>query len=329
MEEKPKHTCNKCNKDFTTITLLNRHLLKKKIPCNNIDKELYSMNRRKCQHCDKILCTPNNLRYHENICKKKPVNEPQPVFEEPQSPLEDFEDDQENNIIDNSDEDIENEENDDIMQNDLDKQINNLELQNKQLHEILINKSENIDKQIDELRNTVINKLDNIDKQIDEMRNTIIKISDETRNIIIKISDENKQLRIKLSEANIYISSKRRIRQTHFRKELFKKFNNKCLITETKCNSELEACHIISINKGGTYDLDNGILLKRNLHTTFDKYYWSINPATLKICVDPEEEEIGEIKNYANKKINVSLNYTVLKNLDEHYKIFVSKQTKP
>jgi hypothetical protein len=346
MSERHKFICNKCNKDFATITLLNRHLQKKKIPCNSKEKETYSLNKRKCQHCDKILCTPNNLRYHENICKKKSAY----VFEEPLSMFEDSEDEQENDIIENSEQDKDKEkEVYEIMQNNFEEITNHMELQNKQWHELLKRQLEDTKNLVDEMRNEMryeihkINKklknnradnykMDNIDIDTSNEKihldNKDITIKEYIDDTFIKFSEENKKLRIKLNESNIYIASKKRIGQTQFRRDLFKKFNNKCLITDTKCDTELEACHIISLNKGGTYDLDNGILLNRNLHATFDKYYWSINPDTLKICVNLKEET-GEINKYKDEKVDVLLNDNMLKNLEEHYKIFVSKQLNP
>jgi predicted restriction endonuclease len=281
MADNLKHICGKCNKEFSTVSLLNRHVRKQKIPCNVEDRKQYISNKKKCQYCERILCTYNNLRNHENICKSKPKQEPvnTHILEVP-----------------NKEEEME------IMKMKFDELTKQLELQNKQM----------------EIQNGQMQEL--LNKQVDNR--------EYIDNKITKFSEENKKLRQKLNSANIYIASKRRVGQTHFRKELLQKFDNKCIITETKCESELEACHIVSINKGGTYDLDNGILLKRNLHTTFDKYMWSINPYNMRICVGLEEE-IGEIKNFADTFVDIPINYTILKNLDEHYKEFINRQQTP
>ena len=44
---------------------------------------------------------------------------------------------------------------------------------------------------------------------------------------------------------------------------------------------QLEACHIVPFSEGSPMCIENGLLLTRNLHSTFDDYTWSINPFTL------------------------------------------------
>lgn len=56
MSERHKFICNKCNKDFATITLLNRHLQKKKIPC-----KIYTTNRTLRSNHKYIFNIYNNI----------------------------------------------------------------------------------------------------------------------------------------------------------------------------------------------------------------------------------------------------------------------------
>ena len=98
-----------------------------------------------------------------------------------------------------------------------------------------------------------------------------------------------------------------RLSQKEFRKELLKKFNNKCIITNEDCLDELEACHLIPINEEESYNINNGIILTSNLHKTFDKYLWSINLNTLKMKIN-NNKNIGNIKKYVGNKVNIKLN---------------------
>jgi len=78
--------------------------------------------------------------------------------------------------------------------------------------------------------------------------------------------------------------SKVRLCQKEFRDELINKYK-KCIISGNMCLDELEACHLVEVKDGGDYYIDNGIILEANLHKTFDKYLWCINPYTKKIEV--------------------------------------------
>ena len=118
--------------------------------------------------------------------------------------------------------------------------------------------------------------------------------------------------------------SRVRLSQKEFRKELLKKFNNKCIITNEDCLDELEACHLIPINEKESYNINNGIILTSNLHKTFDKYLWSINPKTLKIEIN-NNKNVGNIKKYVGNKVNIKLNDELFNNLDYHYSNFINK----
>lgn len=119
---------------------------------------------------------------------------------------------------------------------------------------------------------------------------------------------------------------RKRLNQSEFRKLLFNKFNDKCIITEETCNEELTAAHIVPISEDENYDLDNGLLLRETVHRTFDKFKWSINPNTSIIEIN-KNVNVGEIKQYANKKIELDLeNNKLLKsNLMWHYLQFKEK----
>ena len=127
--------------------------------------------------------------------------------------------------------------------------------------------------------------------------------------------------------------SRVRLSQKEFRKELLKKFN-KCIITNEDCIEELEACHLIPINEKESYNINNGIILTlmkpmdiyhlSNLHKTFDKYLWSINPNTLKIEIN-NNKNVGFIKKYVDNKVNIKLNDELFNNLNNHYTNFINK----
>ena len=111
----------------------------------------------------------------------------------------------------------------------------------------------------------------------------------------------------------------RRMEQTEFRQTLLKEFNNKCIVTENDCEDELEACHIVPVSTNKNYSIDNGLLLARTIHATFDKFAWSINPDTFTIeCIDDKGTIIKFIGNV------LPLNDDMRENLRYHYEKYIA-----
>ena len=118
-----------------------------------------------------------------------------------------------------------------------------------------------------------------------------------------------------------------REKQSDFRKLLIKKYTC-CIISGTRSEYEIEAAHIIPYceDKYNFY-LNNGLLLKSNLHKTFDKFLWSINPNTFCIEVKNISSDIlGEINDYKNKKVEQldKTDIKLKKNLTNHYNKFIN-----
>ena len=109
------------------------------------------------------------------------------------------------------------------------------------------------------------------------------------------------------------LPKEQRLDQDSFRKELIKKYN-KCIISDS-IDIECEACHIIPYSICKNFDIDNGLLLSSDLHKTFDKYLWSINPNTLTVKINKNINDCGKIKKYEDTKVNIRLNSDLYNNL--------------
>lgn len=107
-----------------------------------------------------------------------------------------------------------------------------------------------------------------------------------------------------------------------FRKSVKERYNDKCIITGYDV-AICDVAHIKEFSKCLTnnekYDINNGILLCKNMHTLFDKYYFSINPETLMVEVDKTKENVG-LSEYNNKKVYIDENS--IKYLIYHYENF-------
>lgn len=120
--------------------------------------------------------------------------------------------------------------------------------------------------------------------------------------------------------------SNTRLSQTEFRNDLIKYYDGKCAITQNNSLEELEAAHIVELKDNGDYDINNGLLLEANLHKTFDRYLWTINPDTLEIESNPNNIT-KSVKNYIGKKVDLKLNPFSYTNLKKRYEIFLDKNS--
>jgi predicted restriction endonuclease len=124
---------------------------------------------------------------------------------------------------------------------------------------------------------------------------------------------------IKIIDTNSTI----RLSQGEFRYGLMDLYSCRCVISSNSNPDELEAAHIIGVADGGDYQLANGLILEANLHKTFDKYQWVINPDTLEIEVNPKYIG-GSIVKYRGQKLNINICPILYSNLKLRYNKFVS-----
>ena len=102
---------------------------------------------------------------------------------------------------------------------------------------------------------------------------------------------------------------------TKFRKLVKERYNNCCMITQ-KIPEVCEVAHIYphsESNLNDKYDIDNGILLCKDLHTLFDhsQFHMKINPDTHSIELSEyimNNFSMSEYHKYNNKKINLTQN---------------------
>ena len=79
----------------------------------------------------------------------------------------------------------------------------------------------------------------------------------------------------------------RRVRkgQSRFRKALITLYDTQCAFTKTNEETVLEACHIISHATTGDNSLDNGLLLRSDIHVLFDEHLVTLANDGITVCV--------------------------------------------
>lgn len=114
-------------------------------------------------------------------------------------------------------------------------------------------------------------------------------------------------------------SERKRIKQQEWTEDIRDRFNNKCVISGDD-GSYLEACHLLEVKDCEDYNINNGILLTRNLHAQFDNQEFGINPQTY--CIEIKDNVSGDILKYNRKKLNLPKNYIFQQYLEKRYKYY-------
>ncbi|MGH7564535.1 MAG: HNH endonuclease [Gemmatimonadota bacterium] len=70
--------------------------------------------------------------------------------------------------------------------------------------------------------------------------------------------------------------SRHRLGQGAFQMRVIDAYERRCTVTREKALPVLEAAHIRPVTEGGTHDLRNGLLLRRDLHALFDRGYLTV-----------------------------------------------------
>ena len=89
--------------------------------------------------------------------------------------------------------------------------------------------------------------------------------------------------------------------QVEFRKKLLEAYGRRCAITNCNCPDTLEAAHILPYRGAETNHVQNGILLRSDIHTLFDLGKIGIDPVSYRVIVSKSlkgtgYEELNRVK---------------------------------
>jgi putative restriction endonuclease len=87
----------------------------------------------------------------------------------------------------------------------------------------------------------------------------------------------------------------RRLGQQAFKAVVLDAYHGQCAITGTKIRPVLEAAHIrpVALRRGDENRLDNGLLLRSDVHTMFDSGYLAVDPAHRLLVSNRLREDFG------------------------------------
>jgi putative restriction endonuclease len=81
-----------------------------------------------------------------------------------------------------------------------------------------------------------------------------------------------------------------RLGQSSFKAVVLDAYHRRCAISGTHIPPVLQAAHIRPVTAGGEHRLDNGLLLRSDIHTLFDQGYLGVDPK-FRLCVSPRLRE--------------------------------------
>jgi len=76
--------------------------------------------------------------------------------------------------------------------------------------------------------------------------------------------------------------------QAEFRARLLEAYGNRCALSECDIADALEAAHILPYLGVAANHVQNGLLLRADLHTLFDLNLFRIDPECLKVSISPK-----------------------------------------
>lgn len=113
--------------------------------------------------------------------------------------------------------------------------------------------------------------------------------------------------------------------QANFRMRLIAAYEAKCCVSRTNFEVVLQAAHIVPHKDGGpgVNAMENGLLLRSDIHLLFDALHISIEPETMTLVVSDTVKMSGEYADLQGKRIHAPL--ANRERLAIHYERFRAK----
>jgi hypothetical protein len=121
-------------------------------------------------------------------------------------------------------------------------------------------------------------------------------------------------------ETRLFKAYRRAIRDPAFRNTIFGD-NPSCAITGETCRTVLDAAHILGVGHGGTDQLANGIVLRRDLHALFDANLLRLDSDGV-FSIDPDLAAYGKILIEGKSKLNPAQTVMLRENIKKRNKKF-------
>ncbi len=126
-----------------------------------------------------------------------------------------------------------------------------------------------------------------------------------------------------------YKTIKERRGQPGFRKKLLKRYGAMCMVSGTKLVHVIEAAHIDPYRGEQYNNLNNGILLRSDIHVLFDSGLLGIEPDTLRINIHPSIRKLAYGEYHLSRLKNCSINRPGKKALTKRWEEYKARINQP
>lgn len=84
-------------------------------------------------------------------------------------------------------------------------------------------------------------------------------------------------------------------RDPQFKFLVLSRYESACAVTGIAVKDVLDAAHVVPVDKGGSDDPRNGLLLTATLHRALDAHLWAIEPKTLALVTRPSGPTLADL----------------------------------
>lgn len=107
-------------------------------------------------------------------------------------------------------------------------------------------------------------------------------------------------------DARMFVQMKQAVRtgQRKFRKKLLDAYDGRCALTGCEVDDVLQAAHIIDYRGQASNIVPNGLLLREDIHTLYDRSLLSVNPEDLSIMLNPRIMQ-SEYRGFSNHTLSI------------------------
>lgn len=117
--------------------------------------------------------------------------------------------------------------------------------------------------------------------------------------------------------------------QGQFRDALFERYGARCCISGCAVAEALEAAHITPYRGEKSNDPRNGLVLRSDLHTLFDRYLLGIDPATLRIALSGALAVDSTYEGFDGKELMIGSRHIPSRQaLSVHWQKFIEREAK-
>ena len=107
---------------------------------------------------------------------------------------------------------------------------------------------------------------------------------------------ENKPFALTGDRRRRRAEQERAVRDPEFKFSLVRRYRGACAITGLSVPAVLDGAHVVPVEKGGTDDERNGLLLTANLHRAFDANLWALDPRSLHVVTRRRGPSLAELQ---------------------------------